>query len=47
MAILDNWFELNNEDYHDIRNQIVGDKIVRIVNDRERLYREYFLLYND
>lgn len=31
MAILDNWFELNNEDYHDIRNQIVGDKIVRIV----------------
>ena len=29
------------------RNQIVGDKIVRIVNDRERLYREYFLLYND
>lgn len=42
MAILDNWFELNNEDYHDIRNQIVGDKIVRIVNDRERLYREYF-----
>ena len=34
MAILDNWFELNNEDYHDIRNQIVGDKIVRIVNDQ-------------
>lgn len=47
MAILDNWFELNGVDYQDIRNQIVGDKIVNIVNDRERLYREYFLLYND
>ena len=47
MAILDNWFELNEMDYQDIRNQIVGDKIVNIVNDRERLYREYFLLYND
>lgn len=47
MAILDNWFELNEVDYHDIRKQIVGDKIVNIVNNRERLYREYFLLYND
>ena len=47
MAILDNWFELNGVDYQDIRNQIVGDKIVNIVNDRQRLYREYFLLYND
>jgi hypothetical protein len=47
MAILDNWFELNQVDYPDVRNQIVGDKIVDIVNDRERLYREYFLLYND
>lgn len=47
MAILDNWFELNGVGYQDISNQIVGDKIVNIVNDRERLYREYFLLYND
>jgi hypothetical protein len=53
MAILDNWFELNGNDYQnikkypDIKNQIVGDKIVKVVNDREKLYRAYFLLYND
>lgn len=39
MAILDNWFELNGNDYQnikkypDIKNQIVGDKIVKVVND--------------
>ena len=25
----------------------MGDEIENIVNDRERLYREYFMLYND
>ena len=47
IAILDNWFEMNGVDYKDKRNQLVIDKIIKIVNDRERLYREYFLLYND
>lgn len=47
MAILDNWFELRKKDCQNIRKQIGGDEIVNIVNDRERLYREYFLLYND
>jgi hypothetical protein len=47
MAILDNWFEFNEIDCQDIRNQIVDAKIVGIVNNRERLYQEYFLLYND
>ena len=47
MAILDNWFEMNGVDCQDVRNQIVGNKIMNIVNDRERLYREYFLLYDD
>lgn len=46
-AILDNWFELNGIDYRELKNQIIGDKIVKIVNDRERLYREYFMLYDD
>lgn len=49
MAILDNWFEMNGVNYQDIdiRNPIIGNKISDIVNNRERLYREYFLLYND
>lgn len=47
MAILDNWFEMNGVNCQDIRNQIIGNKILNIVNNRERLYREYFLLYND
>lgn len=47
MAILDNWFEMNGVNCQDIRNQIIGNKIFNIVNNRERLYREYFLLYND
>lgn len=47
MAILDNWFEINGVNCQDIRNQIIGNKILNIVNNRERLYREYFLLYND
>ena len=47
MAILDNWFELNGIEYQDISNQLAGDEIVNIVNDREKLYREYFLLYNE
>lgn len=47
MAILDNWFELNGENYPDARNQIVENKIVNCMNDREKLYREYFLLYDD
>ena len=46
-AILDNWFELNGIDYIQLKNQIIGDRIIKIVNDRERLYREYFLLYDD
>ena len=47
MAILDNWFELNGIEYKDICNQLVGDEVANIVNDREKLYREYFLLYNE
>ena len=47
IAILDNWFEMNGVDYKDKRNQIVIDTIIKIVNDRELLYREYFLMYND
>lgn len=42
MAILDNWFELNGIEYKDICNQLVGDEVANIVNDREKLYREYF-----
>ena len=47
MAILDEWFESNNEDYQELRNQIVGEDIAEIVNDRERLYREFFMMYSD
>lgn len=47
MAILDNWFELNEIDYRQYRNVIVGDQISEIIDNREKLYREYFLLYND
>lgn len=46
-AILDNWFEANDVDYIELKGQIVGDRIVQIVNNRERLYREYFMLYDD
>lgn len=46
-AILDNWFELNGIDYIELKSQIIGDKIIKVVNNRERLYREYFMLYND
>lgn len=46
-AILDNWFTTNGIDYSELKKIIIGDKIVKIVNDRERLYREYFTLYND
>lgn len=44
MAILDNWFELNGIEYKDICNQLVGDEVANIVNDREKLYREYFFI---
>lgn len=47
MAILDNWFESNGKDYQNISNQIAGDEIANIINNREKLYREYFLMYND
>lgn len=46
-AILDNWFELNSVNYVELKSKIMGDEIENIVNDRERLYREYFMLYND
>ena len=47
MAILDEWFESNDEDYQEIRNQIAGEDITEIINDREMLYREFFMLYSD
>ena len=47
MAILDEWFESNDEDYQETRNQIAGEDITEIICDRERLYREFFLLYSD
>ena len=46
-AILDNWFELNGIDYVSLKNELVSDKIIKVVNNRERLYQEYFLLYDD
>lgn len=47
MAILDNWFEANGIDYIEMKNKIIGNKIIEIINDRELLYREYFMLYDD
>lgn len=47
MAILDNWFELNEIECCELRNSIAGDEIVEIVNNRERLFKEYFMMYND
>lgn len=47
IAILDEWFESNDEDYQETRNQIAGEDITEIICDRERLYREFFLLYSD
>lgn len=46
-AILDNWFEANGIDYRELKNPIQGDEIEKIVHNRERLYREYFMLYDD
>lgn len=46
-AILDNWFEMNKIDYLEFKRNLNVDRIVEIVNNREKLYREYFMLYND
>lgn len=44
MAILDNWFELNGIEYQDISNQLAGDEIVNIVNDRENYIENIFIV---
>ena len=46
-AILDNWFELNGKNYQEIRKQLAGEQILNVIKDREKLYHEYFRLYDD
>lgn len=46
-AILDNWFELNEKTYSDLKMQLDINEVAKIISDRERLYREYFKLYDD
>lgn len=47
LAILDRWFEYNQVDYRTIRNQLCSEEIKEVVSDKERLYRKYFMMYND
>ena len=46
-AILDNWFELNNIDSQEIRSQVNTEELNSVLNSKIKLYREYFLLYDD
>lgn len=46
-AILDNWFELNNIDSQEIRSQVNTEELSSVLNSKIKLYREYFLLYDD
>lgn len=46
-AILDNWFELKEVDSAKLKRDLSVDSLVKIVNDRETLYRKYFMLYDD
>jgi hypothetical protein len=46
-AILDNWFELNGIEYSDLKKQLDMSEVAKIICDRENLYREYFMLYDD
>lgn len=46
-AVLDNWFESFDKNYTELKKEINSDEIVQVIGNRERLYREYFNLYND
>ena len=46
-AILDNWFELRKMDSAKLKSDLSIDSLVKIINDREILYRKYFLLYDE
>lgn len=46
-AILDKWFENRKEQYKEIKERINKDYLTNVLNDTEKLYREYFLLYTD
>lgn len=46
-AILDNWFEAQKVDYLHLKKQVLNENIKDVIKDKELLYREYFLLYND
>jgi len=42
-AILDNWSELKKMDSAKLKRDLSVDSLVKIINDRETLYRKYFL----
>lgn len=46
-AILDKWFESRKVQYKEIKERINKDYLTNVLNDTEKLYREYFLLYTD
>lgn len=45
MAVLDNWFELKNIKISKKSQNI--EELQRIINDKEKLYQNYFMLFND
>lgn len=47
MAILDNWFELNEIETNDLKKNLKLDCLEEIISDREKIYRSYLELYND
>ncbi len=46
-AILDNWFGFWGIDYIKMKNQLVKSEINESLGDKERLYREYFIQFDD
>lgn len=47
ITIAYNWFELNNIDSQEIRSQVNTEELNSVLNSKIKLYREYFLLYDD
>ena len=47
MAILDNWFETNKVSTIKMKEELKLEELSKVISDREKLYKEYFSLYND
>lgn len=47
MAILDNWFEANKIETQKFKERLQFNDLKETILNREKLYKEYFLLFND